>query len=373
MAEIAVVLGTRPEAVKLAPVLRALREAPWASVRLCSTGQHREMLQQTLDSLGLVPDLDLRLMRNDQTLADIAARILVSLSQAFAQRPPALVLVQGDTTTAFVASLAAFYGQIPVGHVEAGLRTYDKRRPFPEEINRRLTAGLADLHFAPTDGARQALLREGVPDAQIHVTGNTVVDVLLDVAREVESVANLYQPYLRDVNPARRMILVTGHRRESFGPAFEQICLALRDLAERFADLEIVYPVHLNPKVQEPVQRLLGNVPRVHLLRPMDYKPFVFMMTRCHLILTDSGGVQEEAPSLGKPVLVMRETTERPEGLVAGTSRLVGVDRRGIVEAASSLLTSPEEYARMTGHLNPYGDGRASERIVRQVQAFLER
>jgi UDP-N-acetylglucosamine 2-epimerase (non-hydrolysing) len=372
MAEIAIVLGTRPEAVKLAPVLKALRAEPWASVRLCSTGQHREMLTQTFDSLGLVPDLDLRLMQDDQTPAAVAARILTSLSQAFSVRRPDLVLVQGDTTTAFIASLAAFYAQIPVGHVEAGLRTYDKRRPFPEEINRRLTAPLADLHFAPTEGARQALLREGVPDADIHVTGNTVVDVLLDVVREVGTRAD-YQGYLGNVDPARRMILVTGHRRESFGPAFEQICLALRDLAERFEDLEIVYPVHLNPKVQEPVRRLLGSVPRVHLLPPMDYKPFVFMMTRCHLILTDSGGVQEEAPSLGKPVLVMREKTERPEGLVAGTSRLVGVERQGIVEEASRLLTSPEEYSRMTGHANPYGDGRASERIVGHVRAFLHR
>jgi UDP-N-acetylglucosamine 2-epimerase (non-hydrolysing) len=373
MAEIAVVLGTRPEAVKLAPVIEMLRRQSWASVRLCSTGQHREMLDQTLRSLDLVPDLDLRLMQEDQAPAAVAARILTSLSSAFAERRPDLVLVQGDTTTAFVASLAAFYAQIPVGHVEAGLRTHDKRRPFPEEINRRLTAPLADLHFAPTEGARQALLREGVPDADIVVTGNTVVDVLLSVAREVESRSDLYGPCLGAVDPTRRMVLVTGHRRESFGYAFEQICLALRDLAERFEDVEIVYPVHLNPKVQEPVRRILGGIPRVHLLAPADYKPFVFMMTRCHLILTDSGGIQEEAPSLGKPVLVMREKTERPEGLAAGTSRLVGVDRRGIVEQASLLLTSREEYARMTGHPNPYGDGRASERIVARVRAFLDR
>jgi UDP-N-acetylglucosamine 2-epimerase (non-hydrolysing) len=371
MAEIAVVLGTRPEAVKLAPVLAALREEPWASARLWSTGQHREMLDQTLGSLGLAPDLDLALMMENQSPAALAARILSSLSEAFAARRPDIILVQGDTTTAFVASLAAFYAQIPVGHVEAGLRTLDKRRPFPEEINRRLTAPLADLHFAPTEGARQSLLREGVPDADIFVTGNTGVDQLLAVVRELSTGAGAYSAILEGVDPGRRMVLVTGHRRESFGPAFEQICLALRDLAGSFEDVEIVYPVHLNPRVQEPVRRILGGVPRVHLLPPADYKAFVFMMTRCHLILTDSGGIQEEAPSLGKPVLVMREKTERPEGLVAGTSRLVGVERTTIVEEASRLLLSPDEYAKMTGHANPYGDGRASARIAGHVRKFL--
>jgi len=373
MVEIAVVLGTRPEAVKLAPVIRKLREETWASVRLCSTGQHREMLDQTFRSLGLSPDLDLKVMQEDQAPPAVAARILTALSDAFATRRPDLVLVQGDTTTAFVASLASFYAQIPVGHVEAGLRTLDKRRPFPEEINRRLTAPLADLHFAPTDGARQALLREGVPDHDVFVTGNTVVDVLLAVAEEVRSEEGLYRAHLEGVDPARRMVLVTGHRRESFGPAFEQICLALRELAERFEDVEIVYPVHLNPRVQEPVRRILGGLQRVHLQPPADYKPFVFMMTRCHLILTDSGGIQEEAPSLGKPVLVMREKTERPEGLAAGTSRLVGVERQSIVDQASLLLRSPQEYAKMTGHPNPYGDGRASERIAAHLKTFLGR
>jgi UDP-N-acetylglucosamine 2-epimerase len=373
MAEIAIVLGTRPEAIKLAPVVARLRQEAWASVRLCSTGQHRETLDQTLRSLGLAPDVDLRLMKEDQTPAAAAARILASLSDAFAERCPDLVLVQGDTTTAFMASLAAFYARIPVGHVEAGLRTLDRRRPFPEEINRRLTAPLADLHFAPTEGARQALLREGIPAGDIFVTGNTVVDGLLAVAREVGAEADTYRPHLASVDPTRRMILVTGHRRESFGPAFEEICHALRDLAERFEDVEIVYPVHLNPKVQEPVRRILGGIPRVHLLEPVDYKGFVFMMMQSHLILTDSGGVQEEAPSLGKPVLVMREKTERTEGLAAGTSRLVGVDRRGIVEQASLLLSSAEEYSRMTGHANPYGDGHASERIAGHIRTFLGR
>lgn len=365
------VLGTRPEAIKLAPVIAQLRRAGWAQVRVCSTGQHRTMLDQTLRSLAVVPDLDLDLMRADQSPPSLAARTLEALSAAYAQDRPDLVLVQGDTTTAFAASLAAFYARIPVGHVEAGLRTRDKQRPFPEEMNRRLTASLADLHFAPTEGARQALLREGVPDEQVFVTGNTVVDTLLQAAREVASEPDAHAALLARLAPGHRIVLVTGHRRESFGPDFEEICLALRDLTERFADVEIVYPVHLNPRVQEPVRRLLAGWPRVHLLEPVDYKPFVFLMTRCHLILTDSGGIQEEAPSLGKPVLVMREKTERPEGLAAGTSRLVGVTRRGIVEEASRLLASADEYRRMTGHANPYGDGRAAERIVEHVRRFL--
>ncbi len=373
MAEVWVVFGTRPEAIKLAPVIRRLRKAPWASVRVCSTGQHREMLDQTLRSLDLVPDWNLGLMQEDQTPAAIAARILTTLYEAYASRRPDFVLVQGDTTTVLMASLAAYYARVPVGHVEAGLRTGDKLRPFPEEMNRRLTGPLADLHFAPTEAAREALLREAVPAKDVFVTGNTVVDALLAAVDQVGRDAAGYDDVLAGVDPSRRLVLVTGHRRESFGPAFEQICLALRDVAERFPDVEILYPVHLNPKVQEPVRRILGGVERVHLTEPVDYLPFVHLMTRCHLLLTDSGGIQEEAPTLQKPVLVMREKTERPEGVAAGTSRLVGVSRQGIVAEASRLLESPEEYRRMTGHPNPYGDGHASDRIVAHVAEFLGR
>jgi len=373
LAEVWVVFGTRPEAIKLAPVIRRLRQQPWANVRVCSTGQHREMLDQTLRSLDIVPDWDLRLMQEDQTPAAIAARILTTLYEAYASRRPDFVLVQGDTTTVLMASLAAYYARVPVGHVEAGLRTGDKLRPFPEEMNRRLTGPLAELHFAPTETAREALLREAVPAKEVFVTGNTVVDALLAAVDQVGRDAAGYDDVLAGVDPRRRLVLVTGHRRESFGPAFEQICLALRDVAERFPDVEILYPVHLNPKVQEPVRRILGGVERVHLTEPVDYLPFVHLMTRCHLILTDSGGIQEEAPTLQKPVLVMREKTERPEGVAAGTSRLVGVSREGIVAEASRLLESPQEYRRMTGHPNPYGDGHASDRIVAHVAEFLGR
>jgi UDP-N-acetylglucosamine 2-epimerase (non-hydrolysing) len=363
------VFGTRPEAIKMAPLVRLLAATPGIEQAVCVTAQHRQMLDQVLDLFAIRPDFDLDLMRQGQSLTDITTAILGALPPVIAAFRPDRMLVQGDTTTTMAASLSAFYHRVKVGHVEAGLRTRDFDNPWPEEMNRRVADIVADLHFVPTEGARRNLLEERVAPAGIHVTGNTVIDALIDVVgrfeREPQLQASLAArfPFL---DPALRLVLVTGHRRESFGPGFERICRAVARLAER-PDLQVVYPVHLNPNVQAPVGRILGGKPRVRLIEPQDYLPFVYLMHRAHLILTDSGGVQEEAPSLGKPVLVMRETTERPEAVEAGTVRLVGTDIERIVTEAERLLDDDAAYAAMSRAHNPYGDGHASERIVREL------
>lgn len=367
MMKVLVVFGTRPEAIKMAPLVDALqRSQEHFETRVCVTGQHREMLDGVLSLFGIRPDYDLNLMRPGQDLFDLTSGVLLGMKAVLEQERPDLVLVHGDTTTTMAVSLAAFYCRIRTGHVEAGLRTGDKYAPYPEEVNRRVTGVVADLHFAPTEIARQNLLREGVPNTQVHVTGNTVIDALLAVVGRIRNEPELARQLasgLPMLDPQRRLILVTGHRRENFGVGFEGICQALATLAER-QDVQIVYPVHLNPHVREPVERLLGTVDRVHLIPPQEYLPFVFLMEQAHLVLTDSGGIQEEAPSLGKPVLVMRETTERPEAVAAGTVRLVGTDPARIVAEASRLLDDPAAYRQMSQAHNPYGDGQSAGRIM---------
>lgn len=356
-------IGTRPEAIKLAPVLRELEARP-DRVRsvVCATGQHREMLDQALGIFGIRPDFDLDVMSPDQSLTQLTASLLTRIDAVVRGVRPELVLVQGDTTTVMAGALVAHYHRVPVGHVEAGLRTGDPYRPFPEETNRRIADLLSGLYFAPTEAARANLLREGVDEARVTVTGNTAIDAVLQVAR---------QPYdwsggpLAAVPGHRRLVTITAHRRESFGAAFRDFCLAIRDLAGAYAErVHFVYPVHLNPSVRGPVHEVLSDVPNVSLLEPLDYRSFVHLLSRSELVLTDSGGVQEEAPALDVPVLVMRDVTERPEGLEAGTARLVGTSRDSVRQGVERLLESPEERGRMAGAHNPFGDGRAAERVV---------
>jgi len=362
LTHVLVVFGTRPEAIKLAPVVRRLSEQPERfTVRVCVTAQHRGLLDQVLDAFAIQPDYDLDLMRPDQSLTQSTARILGALEDVITRERPDFVLVQGDTTTALCGALAAFYQDIRVGHVEAGLRTGDIHQPFPEEMNRVLVARLATLHFEPTEGAARNLREEGVPPESVFITGNTGIDAVLEVSEGLES-GRLLPGALPQLDPSKKLVLVTAHRRESFGPGFEQICEALRRIGA-LGDAEIVYPVHPNPHVQVPVNRLLRGVPNLHLIEPLAYVPFVYMMRRAHLLLTDSGGIQEEAPSLGKPVLVMREKTERPEAVDAGTARLVGADADKIVAETALLLEDANEYARRSRIHNPYGDGQAALRI----------
>ncbi len=364
------VFGTRPEAIKLAPVVKALAAAEGIEARVCVTAQHREMLDQVLDMFEITPDVDLDLMRERQSLATLTGSVLDGLSGVVEDFRPDFMVVQGDTTTTFAASLAAYYAQVHIAHVEAGLRTGDMYAPWPEEGNRKLTSALTRLHFAPTAASRDNLLREGIAADAIEVTGNTVIDALLDVVEAVRNGARakaLDAQFAPLIDPARKLILVTGHRRESFGSEMDNICRALATLAQR-DDVTIVYPVHLNPNVQEPVGRILGAAEHIRLLPPQDYLPFVYLMDRSYLILTDSGGVQEEAPSLGKPVLVMRDTTERPEAVAAGTARLVGADWERIVSSATELLDSENEYEKMAHAHNPFGDGRAAARIVERIR-----
>ena len=366
--KILTVFGTRPEAIKMAPVVKALAADSAFDAKVCVTAQHRQMLDQVLDIFAIRPDFDLNLMKPGQDLSDITSNVLLGMRDVFKQWQPDIVLVHGDTTTTLAASLSAYYARIRVGHVEAGLRTGDKYAPWPEEMNRRLAASLTDIHFAPTEKARANLLREGIDPQTIHVTGNTVIDALLDVVERVRTDAALQSRLASQfhfINPAKRLILVTGHRRENFGAGFENICHALRDIAAR-GDVQIVYPVHLNPNVQEPVRRILDGVPDIHLIAPLDYLPFIYMMDRSALLITDSCGIQEEAPSLGKPVLVMRDTTERPEAVDAGTVKLVGTDRATIVREANRLLDDATAYDLMARAHNPYGDGQAASRI-RQI------
>lgn len=365
MLHVLTIMGTRPEAVKLAPVVLELQRYPdTIKSHLCVTGQHREMLDQVVTLFGLTPDIDLDLMRPGQTLPDLTARVIVAVSETLRQQQPDVILVQGDTTTVMAASLAAFYQGIAVGHVEAGLRSHDRRSPFPEEINRRIAGVLADHHFAPTETARHALLREGIAEEMIHVTGNTVIDALHMIVQRPappHAAALLQQA---QITSGRRLLLVTAHRRENFGARFESICDGLRQLVERNPDCVIIYPVHLNPNVREPVFRLLDDVDRIILTDPVTYDTMAHLMNAAHIVLTDSGGIQEEAPALGKPVLVMRTETERPEAVEAGTAQLVGPDADRIVTAAERLLRDAAAYEAMARAVSPYGDGHAAERIA---------
>lgn len=350
----------------MAPLVRQLAQMEIFDAKVCVTAQHRHMLDQVLTLFDIVPDYDLNLMQTEQDLTDITCLILTGLRGVLRFFQPHMVLVHGDTTTTFAASLAAFYAKIPVGHVEAGLRTGNLQAPWPEEMNRRMTGLFAHLHFAPTQQAADNLLREGVLPERILITGNTVVDALQEVTEKLHQNTERMAAFNRDfafLDPKRKLILITGHRRENFGDGFLQICQALHQLGKR-EDVQIVYPVHLNPNVQEPVHSILGHSSRIHLLDPLDYLAFVYLMNRSYLVITDSGGIQEEAPSLGKPVLVMRETTERPEAVQLGTARLVGVNREKILHEANLLLDSKEHYRSMTRVHNPYGDGRSTQRII---------
>ncbi|CAI8754104.1 UDP-N-acetylglucosamine 2-epimerase [Pseudomonas sp. IT-P44] len=367
------VFGTRPEAIKMAPLALSLAADERFEAKVCVTGQHREMLDQVLNLFEITPDFDLNIMKSGQDLTDVTTTILQGMKSVFAEFKPDIVLVHGDTATTFATTLAAYYQQIPVAHVEAGLRTGNLYSPWPEEANRKLTGALAALHFAPTDTSSQNLLREGVAAQSIHVTGNTVIDALLDVVARIKNSATLQQQFHQQfsfLGEGKRIILVTGHRRESFGDGFEKICQALLTTAKEFPDVEIVYPVHLNPNVREPVNRLLAGIDNVHLIEPLDYLPFVYLMDRSYLILSDSGGIQEEAPSLGKPVLVMRDTTERPEAVEAGTVKLVGTDIDVITGNLRSLLTDSNAYSQMSFAHNPYGDGKACARILETLSQF---
>ena len=375
------IFGTRPEAVKMAPVVQRLAQTPGIEARVCVTAQHRQMLDQVLELFAITPDIDLNLMQPDQSLAQITAAIFTDLDPVLSDLRPDWVLAQGDTTTVMATALLAYYRRLRFGHVEAGLRTGDKWQPFPEEINRHVAGVVADLHFAPTEWSRQNLLHENIPPERIVVTGNPVIDALQSVAKRplTPQVQDLFQSIglPREVDEASfdrfaptgpRLILVTAHRRENFGLPLEQICLALRALAETYrSGIRIVYPVHLNPNVQGPVRRLLGDIPNIFLLPPLDYLPLVQFMKRATLVLTDSGGIQEEAPSLGVPVLVLREVTERPEGLQAGTVRLVGTDAKKIISQSRLLLDDRQAHLSMARAVNPYGDGHAAERIVKAI------
>jgi UDP-N-acetylglucosamine 2-epimerase len=365
------IFGTRPEAIKLCPLILAIRHHSDFVPHVCVTGQHRQMLDQVLDVFGVVPDVDLALMQSNQSLGSLTSRAISACDRYLAEVKPDIVIIQGDTTTVFCAALAAFYHGTPVGHVEAGLRTWNKHSPFPEEINRVLATRLADFHFAPTEQSKVNLLKEDVPEEQIHVTGNTVIDALMlaldKVRRSPPRIPGLPASFMTDV-PARRAVLITGHRRENFGARLEGICRGILRLAGRFPDVDFVYPVHLNPNVREPVFGRLAGQDNIHLIEPLGYLPFIALMDRSDIILTDSGGVQEEAPSLGKPVLVTRDTTERPEAVAMGTVRLVGTDADAIVAQVSTLLTDSREYDRMARAVNPYGDGRACRRIIAALE-----
>jgi len=368
------VLGTRPEAVKMAPVIKTLAAEPGVDARVCVTAQHRQMLDQVLDLFEIKPDYDLNLMRPNQSLAGLTAEVMENLDPVLADEHPDWVLVQGDTTTVMTAALAAFYRGIRVGHVEAGLRTGDKRQPFPEEINRRIAGTVADLHFAPTQLARQNLLHEGVEDGHIRVTGNTDIDALHMVLKmpAPEGISAKLKDWKIGAG-GNRLVLVTAHRRENFGQPIEDICAALQTLARDYAGkLHIVYPVHLNPNIQEPVYRLLGDEASIHLLEPLDYLPMVHFMQAASIVLTDSGGIQEEATGLGKPTLVLREKTERPEGVEAGVLKLVGTDKETIVSESHRLLDNEDEYEKMAHAANPFGDGHAAERIVNALLEYNE-
>jgi UDP-N-acetylglucosamine 2-epimerase (non-hydrolysing) len=370
------VFGTRPEAIKMAPLAIALGNDPSVDAKICVTGQHREMLDQVLNLFELVPDFDLNIMKPSQDLTDVTVRILEGLRSVFAEFVPDVVLVHGDTATTFAASLAAYYHRIPVAHVEAGLRTGDIYSPWPEEGNRKLTGALANFHFAPTQTSQANLLKEGVPEKNVLVTGNTVIDALMMVIDRLKTDEQLRESAAKPssfISSERRIVLVTGHRRESFGDGFERICEALAHIANTHKNVDIIYPMHMNPNVREPVNRILKDINNVYLIEPLDYLPFVYLMDKSYLILTDSGGIQEEAPSLGKPVLVMRDTTERPEALKAGTVKLVGTDVQTMIAEVDELLNSQSAYDKMSFAHNPYGDGNASRRIVESLKMIFNK
>ncbi len=367
--KILIVFGTRPEAIKMAPVVKAFQHDSRFDTAVCVTAQHRSMLDQVLELFGIIPEYDLDIMKEGQGLSGITSAVLSKLEKVLLEYKPDYVFVHGDTTTTFASSLAAYYQQISVVHIEAGLRTHNIYSPWPEEANRRLTGVLTKLHFAPTESAKENLVHENIPENRIFVTGNTVIDALQIVTERIqkeshlsEKMANLF-PWLEQ---EKKIILVTGHRRESFGSGFENICLALKQLSER-KDVQIIYPVHLNPQVQEPVNRLLKGIASIKLIQPQDYLPFLYLMNQAYIIVTDSGGIQEEAPSLGKPVLVMRETTERPEAVEAGTVKLVGTNKELIIESVTELLDNKTLYTKMSVAHNPYGDGKASQRIIEGI------
>ncbi len=388
MKSILLVFGTRPEAIKMAPLVKLLQEYA-SSLRtiVCVTGQHRSMLDQVLVDFGIVPDFDLDIMKPGQDLYDVTSRVLKGMRDVLERSCPDCVLVHGDTTTSTASALAAFYARIPVGHVEAGLRTHNVMSPWPEEMNRQITGRIASLHFAPTDTARENLIKEGIEDSRIAVTGNTVIDALRLVVDRIASddaLANGLDKMLDDagydcrrIRGGRRMVLVTGHRRENFGDGFLSICRALKSLAETHTDTDFVYPMHLNPNVRKPIEQVFGHdncgLENMFFIEPLEYLSFVRLMSQAHIVLTDSGGIQEEAPGLGKPVLVMRDTTERPEALCAGTVKLVGTDYARIVSETSRLLDDADAYKEMSHAVNPYGDGYASERIVQNLIRFLNR
>jgi UDP-N-acetylglucosamine 2-epimerase (non-hydrolysing) len=370
--KILIVFGTRPEAIKMAPVVTAFRQATSFTTHVCVTAQHRQMLDQVLELFDIRPDFDLNIMKPGQDLTDITSNILLGLRDVLKQGRYDFVLVHGDTTTTLAASLAAFYEKTKVAHVEAGLRTGNFFAPWPEEMNRSLVGRLATLHLAPTPAAQANLLRENIAPANVHVTGNTVIDALQQTVAKIQNSAELQARFAQQfdfLDASKRLICVTGHRRENFGDGFERICYALKALGER-GDVQVVYPVHLNPSVQEPVRRILGSANHVQLIEPLDYLPFVYLMSRAYLVITDSGGIQEEAPSLGKPVLVMRDTTERPEAVDAGTVLLVGTDTAKIVAEANRLLDDTHAYEAMARSHNPYGDGLACGRIVKILQSL---
>lgn len=370
MKKLLFLFGTRPEAIKMAPlILEAQRRDEW-DVRICLTGQHREMVNPVMEFFQIKAHWDLNLMEPAQSLFRLTSRLMEGLEKVLEEDKPDFILVQGDTTTAFLGALAAFYKKIPLGHVEGGLRSFRKDSPFPEEINRRLISPMADFHFAPTAQARENLLKEGIPGEGIFVVGNPVIDALLQALEIWKGRGNPTPPPLEFLSVGKKVLLVTGHRRESFGEAFQNICRALREIAFQKRDLEIVYPVHLNPQVQKPVYEMLSSIENVHLVAPLDYPHMVWLMERSHLILTDSGGIQEEAPSLGKPVLVMREVTERTEGLKSGTCRLVGTDQEPLVRETLRLLDNPEAYHQMARSVNPYGDGKTSPRILEIIHRY---
>jgi len=373
--KVIVVFGTRPEAIKLAPIIKEFEKHPdEIQLKICVTAQHRQMLDSVLKIFDIKPDYDLNIMRDKQTLFDITNNVLIKIKEIYLKEQPDIVFVQGDTTTTFASALAAYYLQIKVAHIEAGLRTYNKYSPFPEEINRRMVSAIADLHFAPTEQSKLNLLKENVNEKDIFVTGNTVIDSLFMILEKIKgehiSIEGIESSELEN----KRLILVTGHRRESFGEGFENICNALKELAESFNDIIIIYPVHLNPNVRGPVNRILGNVRNVKLIEPIGYLSFVYLMEKAYIIITDSGGIQEEAPSLSKPVLVMREITERPEAVKAGTVKIVGTQKESIINSTRQLLLDADEYKKMSSTKNPYGDGKSAQRTYEiLIERFRKR
>lgn len=366
------IFGTRPEAIKMAPLIKEVEKSSSLEARVCVTAQHRQMLDQVLRIFKIEPDHDLNIMTSNQSLFELTSKVISKLQAVLVEERPDLVVVQGDTTTTFAGALAAYYTRTKVAHVEAGLRTQNKFAPFPEEINRRITSVIADIHLPPTEWARENLLREGVDPSAVFVTGNTVIDALFHVVELLRKSEPDFGPLFSGIDFSKRIVLITGHRRENFGEGFNNICQSISELAKRFSDVEFVYPVHFNPNVREPVNRILKGIRNVHLIEPLDYEPFVYAMDKSYIILTDSGGVQEEAPSLGKPVLVMRDTTERPEAVNAGTVMLVGTDRQKITDGVTRLLNDVELYSAMSRAHNPYGDGKASQRIVKIFEETMK-